>query len=205
MSDTPRVLDDERLALIFRRRSVRKFLPEPVSEYDIEALLQAAMAAPSASNRRPWEFVVVTDEGQLARLRRGLVFGRYDAPLAVGGVRQYPAGLSPTFARFLDRGLQRGHGEYAVGIHGIGTRGCVGWRLSGQAVHAGRRAGVLGLPRHIIPLGVAYIGHPAEERRPRTQYDAQWVHRDHLGQVDEGQDDDVVEAPGESPADRTRE
>ena len=198
------MLDDERLALIFRRRSVRKFLPEPVSEYDIEALLQAAMAAPSASNRRPWEFVVVTDEGQLARLRRRLAFGRYDAPLAVvvcGNTRRaYPRPLrdfwiedcSAAMENMLLASTALGLGGVWVGVYPV--------KPFMQGV-----ARVLGLPRHIIPLGVAYIGHPAEERRPRTQYDAQRVHRDHLGQVDEGQDDDVVEAPGESPADRSRE
>lgn len=42
------------------RRSVREYLPDPVSEEDLMAVLGAANMAPSAMNRQQWEFVVVT-------------------------------------------------------------------------------------------------------------------------------------------------
>ena len=38
---------------IFTRRSVRKFLPQPVEEEKIEKMLRAGMAAPSAGNQQP--------------------------------------------------------------------------------------------------------------------------------------------------------
>lgn len=41
------------------RRSVRKYRSEPVSKEIILELLEAASLAPSATNRQPWEFVVV--------------------------------------------------------------------------------------------------------------------------------------------------
>ena len=47
------------LDLIKKRRSIRKFANAPVSDKDIKTLLEAAMAAPSANDLRPWEFVVV--------------------------------------------------------------------------------------------------------------------------------------------------
>ena len=47
---------------IFTRRSVRKFLPQPVEEEKIEKMLRAGMAAPSAGNQQPWEFYVVRDK-----------------------------------------------------------------------------------------------------------------------------------------------
>ena len=43
-----------------KRRSVRKFTREPVPEEAIHELLHAAMSGPSACNRTPWEFFVVT-------------------------------------------------------------------------------------------------------------------------------------------------
>ena len=49
----------EMLALLSARRSVRRFTAEPVPREVLERLLQAATAAPSASNRQPWRFVVV--------------------------------------------------------------------------------------------------------------------------------------------------
>jgi len=50
------------LDLIKKRRSIRKYTDEPVSDADIKAVLEAAMAAPSADNLQPWEFVVVQRE-----------------------------------------------------------------------------------------------------------------------------------------------
>ncbi len=54
--------DNQMLGLIYSRRSIRSFTSEAVSAEQIQSLLEAAMAAPSARDRRPWEFVVVTDE-----------------------------------------------------------------------------------------------------------------------------------------------
>ena len=50
---------------IFNRKSVRSYTSEPVSDEHIEAMLKAAMAAPTAVNYQPWRFVVVTDRAQL--------------------------------------------------------------------------------------------------------------------------------------------
>ena len=41
------------------------------------------MAAPSAMNRKPWEFVVVTDPEKLAQFRKRLLFGNRNAPAAI--------------------------------------------------------------------------------------------------------------------------
>ena len=43
---------------IVNRRSIRAYLPQPVSRKDIETVLQAGALAPSAKNRQPWRFTV---------------------------------------------------------------------------------------------------------------------------------------------------
>ena len=53
---------DERLQIVFARRSIRQYTDQPVSEADITSLLEAGMAAPSAMNRRPWHLVAVSDK-----------------------------------------------------------------------------------------------------------------------------------------------
>ena len=50
---------------IFERTSVRQYTDEKVTDEQIEKLLKAAMAAPSAMNRQPWEFIVVQDPEML--------------------------------------------------------------------------------------------------------------------------------------------
>jgi len=46
--------------LIRSRRSVRRFLPDPVPQPVIERLLKTGASAPSAHNRQPWRFAVLT-------------------------------------------------------------------------------------------------------------------------------------------------
>jgi len=53
---------------IFKRRSVRNYLPNPIEKEKLEQILRAAMQAPSARNQRPWRFLVVTDRKELDRL-----------------------------------------------------------------------------------------------------------------------------------------
>lgn len=47
-------------SLITSRRSVRRYQPEPLDPVLVERLLTAATWAPSAHNRQPWRFAVVT-------------------------------------------------------------------------------------------------------------------------------------------------
>ena len=50
------------LATIRDRRSTRQFLDRPVSEEDVETILQAANQAPSAHNQQSWRFVILKGE-----------------------------------------------------------------------------------------------------------------------------------------------
>ncbi len=162
---------------ILRRRSIRKFTGEPVAPELVDRLLMAAMAAPSASNRRPWEFVVIDDAELLEKLQRRLILGRYRPPLAIvvcGNLkRAYPSPVGQGFwmqdcsaaaQNILLAATGLGLGSVWIGIHPVG--------MFVRAVSQ-----LLRLPKGIVPLGALYIGHPAEARPPRTQYDPSRVHR----------------------------
>ena len=71
---------------IFNRASVRSFDGRKVEPEKIELLMKAAMAAPSACNQQPWEFVVVTDPATLGKLAEC-------SPYA-GCIRQAPLGIA---------------------------------------------------------------------------------------------------------------
>ncbi len=71
-----RVPEDEALArsrafleLMWRRRSVREFAPDPVARELIENAVRTATTAPSSANKQPWHFVVVTDPTIKAEIR----------------------------------------------------------------------------------------------------------------------------------------
>ena len=50
------------------RRSVRRFKPDPVPRETVVELLEAAVTAPSASNKQPWRFLVVEERARIERM-----------------------------------------------------------------------------------------------------------------------------------------
>jgi coenzyme F420-0:L-glutamate ligase/coenzyme F420-1:gamma-L-glutamate ligase len=79
---------DDFLSLARGRRSIRRYEPREVPQSTLEALLEAAVWAPSAHNRQPWRFAIVRGAGRErlaramgARLRADLE--RDNAPQAV--------------------------------------------------------------------------------------------------------------------------
>ena len=63
---------NQTLETIFNRKSVRKYTERPVEKEKLETLVRAGMAAPSSRDRRPWEFVIVTDRDLLDKMGDGL-------------------------------------------------------------------------------------------------------------------------------------
>lgn len=53
----------ELLPEIQNRQSIRSFSPQPVEDAQLNRILEAGRIAPSAKNRQPWRFIVITEEG----------------------------------------------------------------------------------------------------------------------------------------------
>lgn len=66
-------LADATLKAIQDRRSVREFTNEPISDHDLDLILEAARQAPSGENAQPWRFIVVKDEA--TRKKMGAIAG----------------------------------------------------------------------------------------------------------------------------------
>jgi nitroreductase len=67
-SDSMREHRNDLLRVIHSRRSVRRYREDAIPPEDLRAILEAARAAPSAGNRQPWHFIVVTDRTIRERL-----------------------------------------------------------------------------------------------------------------------------------------
>jgi nitroreductase len=61
-------LQEATLKVIQDRRSIREYTPDPVSDSDIDMILEAARLAPSGENAQPWRFIVVKDAGTRKKL-----------------------------------------------------------------------------------------------------------------------------------------
>lgn len=71
---------------ILRRRSVRSYLPDPVPQEKLNRILEAGRLSPSAMNRQPWHFIVVTDPERRGRLAHGKFGGMLkEAPVVIVG------------------------------------------------------------------------------------------------------------------------
>lgn len=163
------------LDLIFSRRSIRQYQNRPVERELLVDLLRAAMAAPSAVNKQPWEFVVVTQPERMSVLQAGLPYAKYNAPAAivVCGVPEWaqnePTGsywvqdCSAALENMLIAAAGLGLGTVWTGVYPVAARVKVVQR-------------VLGLPEGVIPLGVVLVGYPDEQKPPRTQYREDRVH-----------------------------
>lgn len=165
---------------IFQRRSIRKYTDQPVEPEKLDLLLQAGMAAPSAMNCKPWEFIVVTDPGRLAQFRKRLIFGNRNAPAAIVICANLRLSVNPTAHLFwvqdcslageniLIAATALGLGSVWIGIHPVA-----------EFVRVVRE--VTGIPRHIKPHGLIYVGYPVEHKPARTQYDGKRIHQDQYG------------------------
>lgn len=162
---------DKRLAMIFARRSVREYTKEAVSAADLHSLLEAAMAAPSGSDRQPWQFVVVSDRPTLDALATAHPYGKMiaKAPLAIAvcGDPSRSGWWVQDCAAATENIL------LAAAALGLGSVwiGCYSRPEREEAV---RRC--LDIPREIDVFSLVSIGHPAERKSPRTQYNTAKVH-----------------------------
>ncbi len=66
-------LAEATMKVIQDRRSIREFTEEPVSDQDLDMILEAARQAPSGENAQPWRFIIVKDEGM--RKKMGAIAG----------------------------------------------------------------------------------------------------------------------------------
>ncbi|MDR5659652.1 nitroreductase family protein [Serpentinicella sp. ANB-PHB4] len=74
------------LDLLMKRRSIRKYTEQKVEQEKVDQIMKAALLSPSSKSRRPWEFIVVTDEEIITQLSKAKAHGSTflsGAPLAI--------------------------------------------------------------------------------------------------------------------------
>ncbi|MGW0227984.1 nitroreductase family protein [Actinopolymorpha singaporensis] len=159
------------------RRNVRSYRPDPVSDADLDRIVEAARRAPSASNRQHWDFVIVTDRDQLTELSTVWQGARHiaDAPAAIALVVPQPAGDRN---RMIDQ-YDLGQATYAIALAaadlGIGTG-------HSSVSDQDRARAILGVPNDHIVAYLLGVGYPADRplrpiARPNRRPFGEVVHR----------------------------
>jgi nitroreductase len=167
------------LGVIHARKSVRHYTDEPVTKAQLDTLLRAGMAAPTAGNAQPWSFVVVTDRNQLRELASGLEYGKMlakaGAAIVVCGMPDEALPGKANGMWVLDCSVASENILLAAEGTGLGAVWVGVYPLKERIEHVRK---VLGLPETVVPLNVISLGHPAGIERPKRKYNESRIHWD---------------------------
>lgn len=161
---------------VLSRRSIRMYTDEPVSDDLVTRLLQAAMAAPSAGNQQPWDFVVIRDRDVLERIPEAHPYAKMAPKAQVAilvcgnrGRERWPQFWDQDCAAATENMLvtatELGLGAVWLGIYPLEDR-----------IESMRR--LLDIPRGIMPFALVPVGWPAESKGPSDRFDETRIHRD---------------------------
>ncbi len=162
---------------ILRRRSIRRYTQQPIEPEKIELLLKAAMAAPTARNQQPWEFIIVDDTIRREKLSRSHSAAGFlkEAPLGIvvcGNLQRCADDITQEYwiqdCSAAITIMQIAAVELELGSCWIGTHP--------RTERIALIKKVLALPEIIQPLGILSIGYPDEIKKPRTQFTKTYVH-----------------------------
>ena len=152
------------------RRSIRSFTEDEIDSETLTTILEAAIRAPSAGNRQPWEFVLVRSRAG----RKALAAAAYgqefiaQAPVAV----VVCANRTRSAERYGDRGAElyciqdtaAATQNILLATHSLGLGGC--WIGAFDEIQVAR---LIGAPRDVRPVAIVALGKPAETRQPTNR------------------------------------
>ncbi len=156
---------------ILARTSIRSYQDRPVEQDKIEKLLRAGMAAPSAVDKRPWHFIVVTDKQVLNGLAQANPNAGMAAraPLAIVVCGDKTKALT----RVPDYWVQDASAatqNILLAAQGMGL-GAVWTGTYPVTDRVEKVALALNLPEHIVPFCTIVIGYPEKYQAPKDKWD----------------------------------
>ena len=158
---------------IYHRVSIRKYQNKPVETEKIQAILRAAMQAPSAANQQPWEFYVVTDREKLAALSQVSPYAGMtaDAPAAIVSAYRKDCRI-PAYAE-IDLSIAMENLWLETDAQGLGGV-WLGIAPIGERMEAVEK--ILDMPESIRAFAIFPLGYPAEERKQQDRFDERRIH-----------------------------
>ena len=159
------------LDVIMTRTSIRNFTGDPVSQEQLETILKAGMAAPTAINLQPWKFVVMTDKEKIAGTfsnnpRGADMYTKAGAVIVVCG---------DTSSMFWFEDCSAAAENILLAAHALGL-GAV-WTAGYPAEDRTKPVSeALGLPENVKPLCIIPVGVPAEDPQPKDKWKPENIH-----------------------------
>lgn len=161
---------------IMTRTSVRQFTSEPVGRDTLDVLVKAGMAAPTAVNKQPWAFVVVTERAVLDSLMNVHPWSNLQTASAAIVVCGDMQKALDGFAReywVQDCSAATENILLAAHAYGLGAVWC-GVYPNPDVLPGVKR--ILGLPDAVTPLNIITLGYPAQNVEPKDKWVPENVH-----------------------------
>ncbi|WP_171593551.1 nitroreductase family protein [Marinifilum caeruleilacunae] len=169
--------ENHTLEIIHQRKSVRNYTDEKVSKEQLENLVKAGMAAPTAVNKQPWAFIAIDDRSTLDQLGDALPYAKMTKK----------ASAAIIVCGDLSKALQDWEQEFWIQDCSAATQNIL---LAAESMGLGavwtaaypakdRMASVveiLQLPEHIVPLNVIPIGYPTGVEKPKDKWKPENLH-----------------------------
>ena len=158
---------------IMTRVSVRQYTGQAVPDDTIGIMLKAAMAAPSAKNEQPWEFVVLKDQAKRDEVAEKLqnIGDKAKTAGAVilicGNTERFIEGAPEYWVQDCSAATE----NLLLAAHALGL-GAVWCGIYPVEERVSEIRRILSLPSHLVPLNVITIGYPTVIEQPKDKWDA---------------------------------
>ena len=161
--------------ILFTRRSIRKYIKgKQVEDEKIEYMLRAAMYAPSANNRRNWEFIVVKNRETLDKIMNSHPYAKMldTATLAIvvcgdlsdeSGQLYWQQNCSAALENLMLAAKAKDLGSVWIGV-------------APREERMNEIIKIFNLPDHIKPLGIVVIGYPDGEPAMPDRFEPNKIH-----------------------------
>lgn len=161
---------------VMTRTSIRSFTNEPIGADTLTTLVKAGMAAPTAVNRQPWSFIVVTERQMLDSLMNVHPYSNLATATAAiivcGDMEKALDGFGRDYW-IQDCSAASENILLAAHAYGLGAVWC-GIYPNPNVIPGVKR--VLSIPGSVTPLSLITLGHPADNPEPKDKWIPENVH-----------------------------
>lgn len=178
-TDTPEAgeaLSNQAYDCIMTRTSCRAYTDRRPTEGQIDSLLHAAMAAPTAANQQAWQLVVITDRDIIDSVAHN---NKYLAMAAQAPLVIVPCGdlriAHEKAEAFWPQDLSALSENILLAAHSMGL-GAVWCGIYPDPRRVDALSRLLELPDSVVPLCVIPIGYPKSKLTPKKKFDPEKVH-----------------------------
>ena len=159
------------IEIIKKRKSVRKFTEEDVSDEDVMEILEAARLAPSGVNKQPWHFIIIRDQeikSKIAKIMSPQATFIKKAPVAIALIVKT---RSPWHV--LDGAIAMEHLVLAAAEKGLGTCWTAAYGIKNPKNFQNLLMDALGVPTELqdnyLVITVTPLGYPAKRGSLQTK------------------------------------